>query len=1024
MKVSLDQSSANKNVDRAITAYRNTQTARMDNRTGEHALDISGIVMDNNAYTGHGKTAEEVMQDAGQIDVATQRDYMTVMSNTMSEEDFSRLQEEGGQPGDMEIEEVVTIVDTIKAELLKGGTQVAGYTDDLDADTLREITGSDTFAQELLRQFAKYDIPVTRENVTAVKQAYDQAAGLETPDDGTVKYMIENQMDPTIDNLYRAGYSSYADSNAQGRGYYREEGSAYYAKKAEQYDWEQIREQMEKVIDQAGLSVDEDTMEEAKWLIESGIPLTGETLLALHAIRGLELPQDREQVIQAAAAAIADGKSAGEANLADPRSGLQKAQEYTEILSTIEEETVDQAVQDGKELTIENLARIQQERESGDAGQEGQASAEETYTPEQITARRKLEEARLKLTVEANLKLLRSGISIDTTELSRLVDALKEMEEAQTRTRWGDTEDAKSRESLLQETKQKLAALPYLPAAVIGRYVTEEELFTIGRVYDDGCALRDSYEAARQSYETLMTAPRADMGDSIRKAFRNVDDILQDMGLEASEENRRAVRILGYNSIEITQDNVDVVKKYDLELRETIRKMTPQATLQAIRDGVNPLTMSMEELNAYLDSTQQAADEKEEKFSKFLYKLEQNKEILPEERESYIGIFRMFRQLEKTDDAAVGSLMKQGSELSFENLLTAMRSTRKKGMDYAVDDSFGGVDGVRQGKSITEQIKAGFGAYERSLAGQIADAMEPEMLQNMELSPDMTLEQFAEQMQQAQKDEELESSYRRESMQEMQNVSEVEDAVIRELLDYGQRMTPNNLTAAQQLRSKGAELYKKLNDLAKSADKEEWKEKASELIENLDGEEETQAAYEQMQQSMQELVDGAKEQATGYLDLKALQSVNRQLSLAGDLAREENYQIPVEIDGELTAINLKILHGREGGKVSASLETEKFGHVAAHFAVRGESVSGYVVCDSPEGAAALEQKIGPLKEQMAAELSQDASGKETTVGDVRVIYSRENRDEGYEKEDLDTDPQIETADLYRIAKSFIKTVAR
>ena len=226
MKVSLDQSSANKNVDRAITAYRNTQTARMDNRTGEHALDISGIVMDNNAYTGHGKTAEEVMQDAGQIDVATQRDYMTVMSNTMSEEDFSRLQEEGGQPGDMEIEEVVTIVDTIKAELLKGGTQVAGYTDDLDADTLREITGSDTFAQELLRQFAKYDIPVTRENVTAVKQAYDQAAGLETPDDGTVKYMIENQMDPTIDNLYRAGYSSYADSNAQGRGYSREEGSA------------------------------------------------------------------------------------------------------------------------------------------------------------------------------------------------------------------------------------------------------------------------------------------------------------------------------------------------------------------------------------------------------------------------------------------------------------------------------------------------------------------------------------------------------------------------------------------------------------------------------------------------------------------------------------------------------------------------------------------------------------------------------------------------------------------------------
>ena len=52
-------------------------------------------------------------------------------------------------------------------------------------------------------------------------------------------------------------------------------------------------------------------------------------------------------------------------------------------------------------------------------------------------------------------------------------------------------------------------------------------------------------EKAGVQYETLMTAPRTDMGDSIQKAFRNVDDILNDLGVEATEENRRAVRILG-----------------------------------------------------------------------------------------------------------------------------------------------------------------------------------------------------------------------------------------------------------------------------------------------------------------------------------------------------------------------------------------------------------------------------------------------------------------------------------------------
>ena len=33
-----------------------------------------------------------------------------------------------------------------------------------------------------------------------------------------------------------------------------------------------------------------------------------------------------------------------------------------------------------------------------------------------------------------------------------------------------------------------------------------------------------------------MTAPRADLGDSIQKAFRNVDDILNDLDMELTDE--------------------------------------------------------------------------------------------------------------------------------------------------------------------------------------------------------------------------------------------------------------------------------------------------------------------------------------------------------------------------------------------------------------------------------------------------------------------------------------------------------
>ena len=51
-----------------------------------------------------------------------------------------------------------------------------------------------------------------------------------------------------------------------------------------------------------------------------------------------------------------------------------------------------------------------------------------------------------------------------------------------------------------------------------------------------------------------------------------------------------------------------------------------------------------------------------------------------------------------------------------------------------------------------------------------------------------------------------------------------------------------------------------------------------------------------------------------------LLSCYKQLALAGNLAKEENYQIPVEINGETTAIHLRVLHDKtEGGKVTAAL---------------------------------------------------------------------------------------------------------
>ena len=1033
MKITFDHSHIDQNVDRAATAYRNTQTPRTEG-TGNYALDISGKVMDNNAYGGHGKTAEEVMQDAAAIDVATQTDFMTVMSNTMSGEDFSRLQQEGYHPGDMEIEEVVTIVDTIKAALVKGGTEVAGYTDDLDADTLAQITGSQAFAQELAAQFQAHDIPLTEGNVRAVKDAFERAMQTGEIGEGIVKYMVENRMEPTVDNLYLADHSAATDSRRQAHGYYAADGTGYYAKKAEDYNWEQLRPQIERVLEEAGLEITDENVESAQWLIGVGVPLTAETMQNLHEIGQAKQPWDREKILAAAAAAIADGKRPGEANLADGRSSVERAADYTESYGKISDEAVDLTVAEEKQVNLRNLTKAQEKIEAGEVTQE---------VPAAVTQRRQMEEVRLMMTIEANRQLMARGYSIDTTELEELVEALKKLEQEQNQKLFGepDAAAAAGKAALYEEVQIKVSEIPYLPAAVLVQYIDGTEAFTLDSVHENGTALRNAYAAASESYETLMTAPRADMGDSIRKAFRNVDDILEDMGLETSEENRKAVRILGYNSMDITDENMDAVKKYDMELQQTIRRMTPAASLQAIRDGKNPLTMSMEELNQYLDESGADDAAREEKFSKYLYKLEKSHAVSEQEREAYIGIYRMFRQLEKSDDAAVGSLLKEGAQISFSNLLTAMRSTRKQGMDYKVDDGFDGVDAVAKNKSITDQILSGFPnlgqesaesgnresgqrqqdseqaeSYYHMLAGQIADGLEPEMLAETNLTAETTMEEFADALRQQTADDSLEQAYMQEQIQSYRGLENVEETVVRELVAYKQPVTPNNLEAASALRRKPGALYRKLRDLEEGTGVSEGMRKADTLIESLTGKERAQEAYGEMQAAFSSVLDEAMETPEDFLDLRTLQSCQKQLALAGSLSREENYQIPVEINGELTAINLKVLHGTGTGKVNVTVRTEEFGQITAKFSLREQKVSGYIACESGEGTVWLQGR------QEELETALEASGEERETGSLVILQGREVGSEEYTEEEVNGGEGQQTADLYKIAKAFITTL--
>ena len=50
---------------------------------------------------------------------------------------------------------------------------------------------------------------------------------------------------------------------------------------------------------------------------------------------------------------------------------------------------------------------------------------------------------------------------------------------------------------------------------------------TVGTLAQEGKDSKAVLERAGEAYETLMTSPRSDLGDSIQKAFQNVDDVTE-----------------------------------------------------------------------------------------------------------------------------------------------------------------------------------------------------------------------------------------------------------------------------------------------------------------------------------------------------------------------------------------------------------------------------------------------------------------------------------------------------------------
>ena len=688
----------------------------------------------------------------------------------------------------------------------------------------------------------------------------------------------------------------------------------------------------------------------------------------------LNIPVTGEEYLQSAASAIADGKNPVKANLLQTESYAQQAAELVETTQEATDEAADLVLVKNLPLTLRNILSAQEQ-----LNKDTQRPSTLVDGTENLRGRRILSEVRLSMTVEANLRFLRSGYQIETAPLEELVTQLKEAESSYQKVLTGETDgsSAQHKASLYQETLHILAGIRTAPSAILAQI---SEASTLREIATTGSRQALAYEKAGESYESLMTAPRSDLGDSIRKAFRNVDAILEDMNLELTEANQKAVRILGYNNLEITDENIAVIKEKEALLSTVVNEMKPGRVLNMIRQGENPTTMPLNELEAYLSQQTDVAQEMES-YSKFLYQLEQQNSITEEERTAYIGVYRLVRQLEKNDDAALGALWQTGGELTLENLLTANRSSKRKSMDYKVDDTFGGLElKASDAKSITEQLESVF-----ENAKQAADEFDKMVFD------------------------------------EVRKAVKTEEAIQQQLTDYSLPITADHLVAAKNLLHNPKEIWNKVMDSTSDTEQPEEEtifdaltQTGEQIVQSLEDKDSANEAYSDLQNLVQGVLENTafSENATA-LDVKAMSNLYKQISFMATMVKEENYEIPVSIDGQLTSINLKIIHNdKQEHKATISFETAGLGKTAAEFKMTEDKLTGFCMNDAAEGTELLKEN----QDRFAARLSQE----KIEVGSIYFVTNEKLDLMDFSmKETKGRQGNGEAGVLYKAARAFI-----
>lgn len=773
------------------------------------------------------------------------------LKSMVTPEDYSQLEEWGLVPDKDNPEAFVTVYERIQIELM-------AYSDEYNASGVN--VNSEKFKSVLGNEAA----------VNALKHAKDMKDSGKISSEAK-KYILENNLKPTLNNVYKALHTSKSIS-----------GTGVNQLSNEQ--WQQLKPQVESFFEKNGFENNSGNVENAKWIISNNLPLNVDNFTKLDGLNQVDFSDEQymSTLEENIGKAVSMGNEPMDVLVTGKDFDETTVKEAVETVQSAMDSDVDYILKNNRKLNIKNLKERIEERKKEDVDKFLYEKKEASVATNKI-----LIEARAMLTQGSLFTMQRMGVNITYTEITVMMDITVESKNvlADNIFMLDGNKPSESDRNLLMETMDMMAGFNRLPIAVAGSVYSSSIEFTVSAVHREGSSLLERYKLAGESYEALGTSIRKDLGDNIKKAFRNVDELLSGEGIEVNDENRRVARVLGYNSIEITVETVQSMGNIVSQLDMVTKNLTPKAAVHLIRNGINPLNTNIEELNAKLMeiNAELTEDNSSEKYSEYLWKLEKNKSISKDERAAYIQLYRIMEHINREDGRAVGSVAKSGANLTLANLYSAVKTLRAGNIDKTIDDDFGLLESGYSEDDLTRFME------------NAASLMEDKQLHN-----EYKYERFMKKLDKVLDNETISEQelLRITSTMEKSSLNNIYNAMI--ALD-------NNFYKAMKndLDEKTTSELQKIEDMWGSDEGEFEEEQAVAAYENLKRAAHLSGDIDSFERSL------LKNNMINTFSYMAKQATNR------------SYYVPMEIAGEETVVHMTFKEGsaKEKGKITIFAET-------------------------------------------------------------------------------------------------------